>query len=301
MHACPTPSLSGVRYQRLRLGRWVSAEGIVYDEYDANVHLLDALTAFHGAKMPPANWPRSWSIDFGYTHPFVWQAWAKDPETDALYRFAELYHTGLIVEKVAATITAWMNRSGEEFPEAIICDHDAEGRATLRDKLGVPTIAAKKSVATGIQTVKQRLAGGEDGLPGLYLVCDAGIMRDTSLFEAKQPTSTEEEIELYIWEDGIRDSTPVEAHDHGMDAMRNVTMHVDKGGWSLAEIAAFGRGESGRRRPGSASAPAKPESKPKPTEPEKPAETPEEKQRRWEEEVAEMNRRALIRARGGKE
>jgi len=83
-----------------------------------------------------------------------------------------------------------------------------------------------------------------------------------------------------------------------MDAMRYVTMHVDKGGWSLDEIAAWGRGESSLKASGSSSAPAQPEPQPKPPEPEKPAETPEEKQRRWEEEVEEMNRQALLRARG---
>ena len=83
-----------------------------------------------------------------------------------------------------------------------------------------------------------------------------------------------------------------------MDAMRYVTMHVDKDGWSLDEIAAFGRGEKWLKRRGSSSAPAQPEPQPKPPEPEKPAETPEEKQRRWEEEVEEMNRQALLRARG---
>lgn len=191
-----------------------------------------------------------------------------------------------------------MNRTGEEFPEAIICDHDAEGRATLRDKLGVPTIGAKKSVALGIQAVKQRLLVDGEGKARLYLIRDAGIMRDTSLFEAKQPTSTEEEIELYIWENGVKDSTPVKAHDHGMDCIRYVVMHVDKGGWSLDEIAAFGRGESSLKPSGSASAPNEPESDPESTEPEEPVDPAEERRRAHEEEVEEAQRLALLRARG---
>lgn len=34
-------SLTGLRYKRLRLGLWVSAEGVVYDTYDPAIHLID--------------------------------------------------------------------------------------------------------------------------------------------------------------------------------------------------------------------------------------------------------------------
>ena len=37
---------------------------------------------------------RLWAIDFGYTHPLVWQAWALEGDTGSLYRYAELYHSG---------------------------------------------------------------------------------------------------------------------------------------------------------------------------------------------------------------
>ncbi len=88
---------------------------------------------------------RLWAIDFGYTHPLVWQAWALEGDTGSLYRYAELYHSGLLVSEAAERIAAWMTRTGERFPEAIICDHDAEDRATLSAKLGVGTIAAQKA------------------------------------------------------------------------------------------------------------------------------------------------------------
>jgi hypothetical protein len=100
----------------------------------------------------------------------------------------------------------------------------------------------------------------------------------------------------YTWQDGVRDSVPVKAYDDGMDALRYAVMYVDKGGWSLEQIAAWGRGESSVKTPASSPPAKEPEPKPEPREPEKPAETPEEKQRRWEEEVAEMNRKALLRA-----
>jgi PBSX family phage terminase large subunit len=225
-------NLTGVRYQRLRKGLWVAAEGMVYSEFDWNAHIVDHFN-------PPKEWPRFWIVDFGYTHPFVWQAWAKD-EDGRLYRFAELYHTGLLVEDVAERIKCWMAVKGEDFPQVVVCDHDAEGRATLEKHLRIPTIAAKKSVSPGIQTVMKRLQRDETGKPGIVFMRDSAIARDAALVDSKQPTSTEEEFELYLWQDGIKDSVPVKQHDHGMDALRYLVMHVDNiGMWSAEDFERF--------------------------------------------------------------
>ena len=136
-----------------------------------------------------------------------------------------------------------MREQREDFPAGgIICDHDAEGRATFTAKLGAPTIAAKKSVAVGIQAVKQRLASGR-----LVLLRGSAVRRDRELLEAKLPTSTEEEVESYVWREGVKDSEPVKENDHGLDALRYLVMHVDRDtGWSIADIDRVGarwRGE----------------------------------------------------------
>jgi hypothetical protein len=74
-------NLTGPRYQRLRWGHWVQAEGVVYDGWDPAIHLLDRFDI-------PWTWPRYWSIDFGYTNPFVCQFWAQDPDG----RFHHYHH-----------------------------------------------------------------------------------------------------------------------------------------------------------------------------------------------------------------
>jgi PBSX family phage terminase large subunit len=213
-------ALSGVRYQRLRLGLWVAAEGMVYEDFDWNLHVIERFS-------PPRHWPRYWTIDFGYTQPFCFQAWVRD-EDDRLYRFAELYHTGMLVEEAALRIKEWMRRKGEDFPQAVLCDHDAEGRATLEKYLGVGTIAANKSVSPGLQAVMKRLKAAEDGKPRLFLMKEAALARDLKLLESKQPTSTEEEFELYLWQEGIKDSQPVKQHDHGLDALRYLCLFLDR-------------------------------------------------------------------------
>lgn len=103
-----------------------------------------------------------------------------------------------------------------------------------------------------------------------------------------------------MWQDGVRDSVPVKAYDDGMDALRYAVMYVDKGGWSLEQIAAFGHGESSVKEPGSSLVLDEPEPQSESPDPAEPTDTPEEKQRRWEEKVAEINRERLKRAhRGG--
>jgi hypothetical protein len=83
-------SLTGVRKLRLRFGKWVQAEGAIYTEFDRAIHLIDRFEI-------PKDWPRYWSIDFGYTNPFVCQFWAQDPD-GRLYRYREIYFTQRLVE-----------------------------------------------------------------------------------------------------------------------------------------------------------------------------------------------------------
>src|SRR6185312_1988203 len=115
-------ALTGVWYLRYRKGLWVAAEGTVYqDEWNPVVHLIFRFD------IPPL-WPRYWVIDWGFRNPFVWQAWAQDYD-GTLYRYKEIYRTGVIVEDLAKQIMEVT--AGEPRPVAVICDHDAEDRATF--------------------------------------------------------------------------------------------------------------------------------------------------------------------------
>jgi phage terminase large subunit len=211
-------ALTGVRKERLRYGRWVAAEGLVYEEYDPAVHLKDPMTD------PPWDWPRWWVIDFGYRNPFVCQWWVQDPD-GRLILYRELYQTGLLVEEAAKKILAAMKtkRGVEPWPRAIITDHDLEDRRTLEKHLGRGTKAARKTLSTGIEAVKKRLQTGTDGTPGLYVCRNALLERDRSLEDDKKPCSTEEEFVGYVWDTsgtkGVKE-VPLKENDHGMDCVR---------------------------------------------------------------------------------
>lgn len=211
-------ALVGVRRDRLLLGKWVSAEGTVYD-FQRGVHLVPRFEI-------PKSWRRIRAIDFGYTHPFVCQWWAID-EDGRMYLYRELYHTRRIVQDHARQIIA--ESDGEDIEETV-ADHDAEDRATLH-AAGIVTSPAQKSVSPGIQAVQRRLRTAGDGRPRLFVLEGSLVERDPELAAAHRPTCTAEEFEVYAWQRGrdgaVSREEPAKVYDHGMDAMRYAVAYVD--------------------------------------------------------------------------
>lgn len=214
--------LTGARLQRLRYGRWVQAEGIVYENWDPEAHLL-------APDFPiPPHWTRYRVVDFGYTNPFVCQWWAQDGD-GRLYLYRELYRTQRTVRDHAQEIK---RLSYNEKYAATITDHDAEDRATLLQE-GIYSVPAIKAVTTGIQAVTDRLKIQGDGRPRLFILRDSLVDRDESLVEAAIPYCTPQEFDGYIWanppEGHQPKEEPIKLHDHGMDALRYMVAHVDLG------------------------------------------------------------------------
>ncbi len=242
-------ALTGVRLNRLRKGQWVASEGIIYEGWDQAVHVIDA--------MPKGweEWPRYWSVDFGFVHPFVWQCWAVSPDGE-LYLYREYVRTQRTVDEHAEIImreikfksdgsaNKGQGRKGqwrEPYPTAIICDHDAEGRETLERGLGMVTQPARKAVTEGIQKVQMRLklqmSGSGEMRPRLFILRNALFDKDPALEEALKPTCLVEEIPGYIWkpdttkgkDDGERKEEPLKELDDSCDAMRYVVAELDFG------------------------------------------------------------------------
>lgn len=223
-------NLTGVRYLRLRKGKWAAAEGLIYEDWSPDRNVIDR-------KVLPLDWPRYWSVDFGYTNPFVWQMWAIDPDGRA-YLEKEIYRTKRLVEDHAKDILRVVVGENGKWkyprPQAVICDHDAEDRATLERHLGFGTVAANKTVSEGIQAVQARVRLAGDGLPRLFILRDALVERDDELKQAGLPTCTLEEIDGYVWKPKPGGTLPKEVpdeplkkDDHGCDAMRYLVAHHD--------------------------------------------------------------------------
>lgn len=252
-------ALTGVRKQRLRDGLWVAAEGLIYEEFDPAIHVVD--------KRPwdfPDEWTRWWSIDWGQTNPFSLSRWAEDPD-GRLYLYRQLYRTKRLVEDHARDVLldctkpvggytprgevsartirddveAGRRRWTEPKPRGIVVDPaGAEERKTFTRHTGLQTIPAKKTGTSGqpsmktlgIQAVQARFKPAGDGRPRLFICRDAVVERDQELVEAKLPTCSLEELPGYVWAvgaDGKRKEEPVDEHNHGMDEMRYLVAFRD--------------------------------------------------------------------------
>ena len=231
--------LSGVRFQRLRQGKWAAAEGVVYDEFLSEVHILDRIPVSNeptDAFGVPLGWKRYWGVDFGFVNPFVCQFWAEDGD-GRLYLYREIYRTHTTVDVHAKTIINIVAPDGrwlEPKPTSVVCDHDAEGRAVFERETQLSTQPAHKSVLEGIEAVQVRLRDPGDGRRRLYLVRDCVVERDLDLADAGRPTCTQEEIPGYVWArkgkgEGKETDEPLKVDDHGCDAMRYVVADRDFG------------------------------------------------------------------------
>jgi PBSX family phage terminase large subunit len=233
--------LSGVRRHRLYGGVWAAAEGVIFENWDPNVH-------FTTRKRLPYDWTRIWGIDFGYTNPFVWQQWAIDPDgrlilEKEIYRSQRIVadHAQQILDVVVNKAGRVKTREGKIDPDnstwtyprplKIICDHDAEDRATLERELGMGTTPAQKTVSDGLQAMMQRLEVQPDGLPRLQVMRTALVDRDEALAERGLPLGFVGEIPGYIWEtsaDGKPSKDrPLKLNDHSMDTGRYICADQD--------------------------------------------------------------------------
>lgn len=241
-------ALTGVRHARLRRGEWVAAEGQVYEQWDSAVHLIDQFPI-------PDDWARYWAIDFGFTHPFVCQFWAQDPD-GRLYLYREIYKTQRTVDEHAQhalilvteptpdvpqlegehprdAIRHGRRRWTEPRPKRVIADHDAGGRAIWAQETGISTMMANKGKDKGIQAVQRRLRDRR-----LFILRDACVQRDQDQSDSGKPACTAEEVLSYVWDrKGVSDpkiqEEPVKEDDDGMDALRYMVMDRDRSSGTL--------------------------------------------------------------------
>ncbi len=213
-------TLTGVLGDRLNLGKWIQAEGAVYDNFRDELHVVDPFPI-------PDDWRRIRVVDFGFTNPFVCLWIALDGD-GRMYVYREIYKTKTLVEDHTERIKA---ASRGEAIEMTLADHDAEDRATMH-RHGITTVGANKTKSPGLQAVRTRLDVAADGRPRLFFFRHTLIDLDTTLPDGI-PHSTLDEITAYSWPKGqdgkpVKEE-PIKANDHGMDALRYAVMYIDAG------------------------------------------------------------------------
>jgi len=204
----------GMWYNRRIKGEWVAAEGIVYEGWDPDVHVIDPFEI-------PASWSRVFGIDWGFVNPFVLLLGALDPD-GRLYIYDEYYKTNTLIKDHAKEF--YKRASYKDKQDRIqkrkylwgVADHDAQDNAELR-AFGIQTKPAQKDVLTGIQKVAERLIVRLDGKPRIMIfrTCP-NLRRETGNYrwlEQKDGKPMKEE--------------PLKVDDHGPDTLRYMIMQLD--------------------------------------------------------------------------
>lgn len=204
-------ALTGVQRDRLLLGKWVSAEGMVWP-YEPGEHLCDAFVI-------PDHWRRIKVVDFGWlTTSVQWQA--LDPDTGDLHIYRQLYRSQQLVSDIAQQCKdiEKIKDSPVVRYEAVVCDHDAEGRAQLERVWQCSTQAAHKAIREGVEAVTARFASRK----GRRIWIHRGSLAhppDTILRKSGQPTELVDELLGYRFDDK-KDGYPIKANDHACDTLR---------------------------------------------------------------------------------
>lgn len=183
-------ALTGVRRKRLLEGIWATAEGAVYDTFDAAVHVkIRDVSEFH-----------SWYLagDEGYTNPCVILLVGEDGDgRHHIYR--EFYRRGVLQADTVAQAKQWAEQYG-----VLLMAVDAAAAGWIADlqNSGVPATPSKGRVLDRIQSTQNRLQPQGDGLPRLTI--DPSCVNTINDFESR------------VWKP--EKDEPVKENDHATDA-----------------------------------------------------------------------------------
>lgn len=215
-------NLSGVRRERYYLGRWVAAEGQIWDEWDAATHIID--------KLPPGMEGRCSfvaGVDWGFKNPGWIGIFAVDYD-GRMYLVRQVYRAG-------QTRDWWIGQASAlnlEFrPDAFACDSADPEMIKQMQTAGLPAREAHKSVEAGIDCVRERIIKANDGRPRLYVLADSLQDRDPDLSRARKPCCLEEEIPGYVYPKGV-DGKPIKEKpdpacpNHACDGTRYAAMYL---------------------------------------------------------------------------
>ena len=219
-------ALTGVQRDRLLLGKWVSAEGMVWP-YEPSHHLCDPFVI-------PDHWRRIKTVDFGWlTTTVQWQA--LDPSTGDVHVYRQLYRTQQLVSDIAVACKAIEAQRDSRVVryEAVVCDHDAEGRAQLERVWGCSTLPAHKAIREGLEAVTARFAARNARRIWIHRGSLAHAP-DRQLSKDGYPTELVDELLGYRFDSGVdkdghpkKDGYPVKKNDHACDALRYGVCHWD--------------------------------------------------------------------------
>lgn len=226
--------LTGVRRLRFLEGKWAAQEGLVYECWDSEIHLVDGNQLLlkeggeideEGNWIPDKRYRIIRSIDFGFRNPSSVQWWAISPQ-GRLILYRELYTVHQTARSLGELIKKYTTK--RELIEETVRDHDASAGEELASQ-GIRTVLGYKSFLEGYDAVVSSMKLEIDGWPGLVVLRDSLLYRDLKLVGLGQPCGLSEEMQYYSWkvsgdrvgeEKRLEKEVPVDMYNHSADAMR---------------------------------------------------------------------------------
>lgn len=181
---------SGMFYDRKIRGLWVTADGVVYKDFDSNKHYIDSLDGFSFRYYFAA-------VDWGYEHFGVIQLWGVSDKGE----FVMIDETARQHEEIdywvaiAKSINALLGRN---IP--FICDTARPEHIQRFLREGIRAYGAEKSIISGIEEVSKLMKTGK-----LFI-----YKPKAELFKSQ--------IYSYVWDK--KTGMPIKKDDDSMDTMR---------------------------------------------------------------------------------
>ena len=186
-------SFTGVFYERYVLGKWVLAEGLVYDFFGEE-QIVDEV---------PDKGEYYISCDYGTLNPFSAGLWCWDGKTAT--RVREYYYSGRESQR---------NKTDEEYYTEL---------EALAGDLPVRAVVVDPSAASFIETIRRhgrfkvRKAHNEV-VPGIMTT--ARMLRDGTVQIHRSCKDAIREFGLYRWDEKSTEDKPIKENDHAMDDIR---------------------------------------------------------------------------------
>lgn len=206
-----TKSLPAEEIESRRYGKFMQNGGMVYSEFDENVHVIEPFEV-------PMEWQDNISIDPGLHNPLSAHFYAVDYDGN-VYVVAEHYQAQKTVEyhaekikKIARNLNWKMDSKG--FLRAII--DSAARQKTLASEKNVVELFYENGILVNPQVDKDMFAG--ISTVKSYLKTADG---STRLFIFKNCVNLIREIKNYWWGDG---DLPIKKDDHALDELRYYLM-----------------------------------------------------------------------------
>ena len=200
-------SMSKEELDSRRYGRFSASSGLVYPEFDENIHVVEPF-------VPPYEWQCNISIDPGLNNPLS-AHWYYVDYDDNVYVVAEHFEAGKDVE--------YHSRRIKEISDEIGWRRDGDGRirALIDSAANQKTLAALKSVTElfcehGI-LVKPNV--NKDLFSGIARVKE--YLKNKRIFIFRNCVNLIRELKRYRWSEG---DVPKKTDDHCLDELRYFIM-----------------------------------------------------------------------------